>query len=232
MVLCETSIFGSSPTTKRHANILADGLLKGYDGQGGGYNGAGDDFSVSGWVALGLKSAIQAQLPIMQDEAKIDKLFKVYGDWVNKMTDPETGDGFYRPDKKGSTALSWVGMFQKQFLGFPRHDPFLKKAAAVGMKNAAKTMGRDKNKKLMWKDEYGLYYGTLAAFQQQGKFWKMWNPLMLEVLLGTQEQEKTSDNYGSWTPSHKHIGERGGRVMSTALLTLCLEVYYRYALMQ
>ena len=32
---------------------------------------------------------------------------------------------------------------------------------------------------------------------------------------------------GSWDPKDPW-GEEGGRVYSTALMTLCLEVYYRY----
>lgn len=227
MALSESSIFGSSPVTRRSAERLAKDLLDMYRGQGWGYSKAGDDFSVSGWIALGLKSARQAEVPYLTDE-KMAKLFKDYGKWVNEMTDPKTGEGNYRNGKKGSIAMSWVGMFQKQFLGFPHTDAFLIKAAELGIKRIPKTMNL---KKMTWKDEYSLYYGTLAAFQHQGTFWKEWNQVMKVVLPTTQRDGDVAEFGGSWDSSSSHIGESGGRVMTTALLTLCLEVYYRYAMM-
>jgi len=225
MALAEASIFSSSPLSQKNANILAAKLMKVYEGEGWGYTGPGDDFSVSGWVALGLKSGRQADLVALGDE-EIHELFLKYGKWVNTMTNPETGLGSYRPGGKGTMAMTWVGMFQKQFLGFPRDDPFLTKAAEISVLYVPKVF---KAKSL---DEYMIYYGTLAAFQQQGAFWKAWNPMMQEVLLSTQKDGPVETYGGSWNPSELHIGRDGGRVMSTAIFTLCLEVYYRYALMQ
>jgi hypothetical protein len=227
MALAEASIFNSSPLTVKNANLLATKLRDTYDGKGWGYAGSGTDFSVSGWVALGLKSGRQADLKALKDE-EIEILFDKYGVWVNSMTDPLTGKGFYRPGGKGSLAMSWVGMFQKQFLGFPKDDPFLKKAGEMSVKKVSGVF-KSSSKGL---DEYAIYYGTLAAFQQQGPFWKAWNPAMQEALLSLQREGAPEDVGGSWDPGSKHIGKDGGRVMTTAIFTLCLEVYYRYALMQ
>jgi hypothetical protein len=227
MALSESSIFGSSPVTKRNANKIAEHFLKTYKGQGWGYNGGGDDFSVSGWVALGLKSARQAEVEALTDE-KIKPLFKSYGKWVNEMTDPLTGQGNYRPKKVGSVAMSWVGMFQKHFLGFPLNDPFLVKATEFGLTKMGSVFDV---KKKSWRNEYAVYYGTLAAFQQQGNFWKKWNLAMQATLLPTQREGDPKDLGGSWDPTKSSIGDTGGRVMTTALMTLCLEVYYRYAMM-
>lgn len=227
MALAEASIFSSSPLTTKNANVLAKKLRDVYDGEGWGYKGGGDDFSVSGWVALGLKSGRQADLKALRNE-EVEALFDKYGVWVNKMTNPETGEGMYRPGKKGSRAMSWVGMFQKQFLGFPKEDPFLLKAGEVSVKDVPKvfsSIGKGM-------DEYEIYYGTLAAFQQQGPFWKAWNPAMQNSLLSLQREGPVEKLGGSWDPSSKHVGKDGGRVMTTAIYTLCLEVYYRYALMQ
>ena len=227
MALSESTIFGSSPLTKQNADAIAKMLMTDYNGEGWSYSGAGDDFSVSGWVALGLKSARYAELPSITDEA-LQKLYKSYGKWVNTMTHADTGKGNYRNNKEGSMAMSFVGMFQKQFLGFPPNDPFLLSASQLGISSISKYFNENK---MFWRDEYAIYYGTLAAFQQQGPFWKKWNPLMQKTLLGTQREGPPEAMGGSWDPGSGHIGNSGGRVMSTAILTLCLEVYYRYEMM-
>jgi hypothetical protein len=144
------------------------------------------------------------------------------------MTHPDTGHGNYRPGKQGSIAMSWVGMFQKQFLGFPSHDRFLVKASELGVASMGKIFNEEK---VTWKNEYALYYGTLAAFQQQGHFWKKWNVAMQKILTETQREGPPEMLGGSWDPGANHVGKSGGRVMTTALVTLCLEVYYRYAMM-
>jgi hypothetical protein len=128
--------------------------------------------------------------------------------------------------------MTWVGMFQKQFLGFPRSDPFLRQGSQLGVKHISSYMGKNKEGQVVWKNIYGLYYATLAAFQQQGAFWGKWNPMMKQVLTETQINDPKSPLRGSWTPQNDHTGSQGGRVMTSALMTLCLEVYYRYALIQ
>lgn len=228
MALAEASIFGSSPTTKANANAIAELLLSYYKGEKGwGYNGAGEDFSVSGWIALGLKSARQAQLPAMNDKITKD-FYKTYGEWVTEQTNPDSGLGHYRePKGNGSQAMGYVGMFQKQFLGFPKNDPFLMKAAEVGIKNIPQLFVAKGDL-----NEYNIYYGTLASFQQQGEFWKKWNAAMKKTLVTRQLPGDPEKLGGSWHPSGRHVGEHGGRVMTTALFCLCLEVYFRYSLIK
>ena len=62
-------------------------------------------------------------------------------------------------------------------------------------------------------------------FQMGGEHWKAWNEAMKPALLETQSKGGPED--GSWDPA-KAAGCDNGRVMSTALSILCLEVYYRY----
>ncbi|MFO7907752.1 MAG: hypothetical protein ACQESR_22130 [Planctomycetota bacterium] len=72
---------------------------------------------------------------------------------------------------------------------------------------------------------YYWYYGALALFQVQGPAWEKWNDAMQRQLLRLQ---RTDDHVaGSWDPDSVW-GSYGGRVYSTAMATLCLEVYYRY----
>jgi hypothetical protein len=72
---------------------------------------------------------------------------------------------------------------------------------------------------------YYYYYATLALFQQQGDAWLTWNAAMKPHLVSTQLQ--SGREAGSWDPNCIWAGY-GGRVYSTAMAAMCLEVYYRY----
>jgi hypothetical protein len=72
---------------------------------------------------------------------------------------------------------------------------------------------------------YYWYYGTLAMFQRQGDDWKRWNAALQQELLARQRWDGSAA--GSYDPDDLW-GGYGGRVYSTALATLSLEVYYRY----
>jgi hypothetical protein len=62
-------------------------------------------------------------------------------------------------------------------------------------------------------------------FQRQGDDWLRWNQAMQETLLTRQRLD--GELAGSWDADDLW-GGYGGRVYSTSLATLSLEVYYRY----
>ena len=62
-------------------------------------------------------------------------------------------------------------------------------------------------------------------YQLQGPHWERWNESLRGALVATQR--KTGPLAGSWDPDAVW-GGHGGRVYSTALASLCLEVYYRF----
>ena len=72
---------------------------------------------------------------------------------------------------------------------------------------------------------YYWYYATLALFQRQGTDWDAWNADLKRQLLHSQRFD--GERRGSWDPDPVW-GGYGGRVYSTAMGALCLEVYYRY----
>jgi len=79
---------------------------------------------------------------------------------------------------------------------------------------------------------YYWYYATLAlhhrqqADSQAEDAWFAWNSDLTSTLLQTQVD--AGPDAGSWN-SNTVWGGYGGRVYTTAMATLCLEVYYRYA---
>jgi len=74
---------------------------------------------------------------------------------------------------------------------------------------------------------YYWYYATLALHRTQHlsattqAAWEKWNQALVETLLATQQSDGSWDQNTVW-------GGYGGRVYTTALAALCLEVYYRY----
>ena len=74
-------------------------------------------------------------------------------------------------------------------------------------------------------DLYYVYYATLALYQHQGPVWDEWNRKLKTAL--PRIQRKDGAMAGSWDLSSK-LAKDGGRVISTTLATLSLEVYYRF----
>jgi hypothetical protein len=62
-------------------------------------------------------------------------------------------------------------------------------------------------------------------YQLGGRYWRDWNDALRDTLIGDQRRE--GHPRGSWDPV-RPWGGYGGRVYSTALSVLCLEVYYRF----
>lgn len=78
---------------------------------------------------------------------------------------------------------------------------------------------------------YYWYYATLALHHQQEQdsdttnAWQTWNTALTLTLVNSQLAE--GPEAGSWEPNCIW-GGYGGRVYSTAISAMCLEVYYRY----
>jgi len=65
-------------------------------------------------------------------------------------------------------------------------------------------------------------------FQMGGDWWEKWNATMRDKLVGEQVNAPGDARIdGSWEPI-TNGGKYGGRVYSTAMACLSLEVYYRY----
>jgi hypothetical protein len=87
-------------------------------------------------------------------------------------------------------------------------------------------------------DMYVYYYATQVVHFFEGEEWKQWNEGtkqkdgtrkggMRDLLIATQVT-KPGSNDGSWDPEKGFIGRQCGRLGTTALCLLTLEVYYRH----
>ncbi len=72
---------------------------------------------------------------------------------------------------------------------------------------------------------YHDYYATLALHHFRHREWESWNNQLRDHLVRTQATE--GHEAGSWHFSDQW-GDVGGRVYTTAMCALTLEVYYRF----
>ena len=169
------------------------------------------DTSQLGWQLMALKSAELAGIPMPRTtrEGMIRFLRSVE-------SGRHGGLAAYRPGELPSRTMTAEALVCRQFLGMRRTNPAAPEAANYLLEQRP---GRGPRNLYYW------YYATLGLFQQQGDTWTAWNKALQQELLATQRGDGTLA--GSWDPATVW-GGYGGRVYSTALATLCFEVYYRY----
>jgi hypothetical protein len=169
------------------------------------------DTSQLGWQLMALKSAELAGIP-MPEAAKRGAMR-----FLDSVSSGEHGGlASYRPGERASRPMTAEALACRQFLGvYPEYslareagDYLLGELPGDGAKNF-----------------YYWYYGTLSMFQLQGPHWQRWNQALQNTLV--RSQQKSGPLAGSWD-ADSVWGGYGGRVYTTALAALCLEVYYRF----
>ncbi|MGC4003504.1 MAG: squalene--hopene cyclase [Pirellulales bacterium] len=169
------------------------------------------DMSQLGWQLMALKSAEVAGVPT--PAATRDGMIR----FIRSASGGEFGGlAAYRPQERPSRTMTAEALVARQFLGMSNDNPAATEAANY-------LLGDLPNEKKI--NLYYWYYGTLGMYQVGGDAWRDWNAAMQATLLARQ---RTGDKLeGSWDPDCVW-GGYGGRVYSTAISALCLEVYYRY----
>ena len=169
------------------------------------------DTSQLGWQLMALKSAELAGLPMPQ--AMRDGAIRFL---KSVASGPHAGLASYRPGEQPSRTMTAEALVCRQFLGMARDNP---SADEAGDALLGELPSKGKVNLYYW------YYGTLGMYQLQGDYWQRWNEALQAALVGQQATD--GDSAGSWDPVCIW-GGYGGRVYSTAMSALCLEVYYRF----
>ncbi|MEO8268420.1 MAG: hypothetical protein ABI557_01795, partial [Aureliella sp.] len=186
------------------------------DPRGGGWRyspGAPGDLSQFGWQAMALKSVQRSGIDV---PAVVTQRMHSFLDSCS--TGTSKGLFTYRPKEgRPSETMTAEGFACRLLLDYPTSLAAQKESLKMIM-DRRPGVGED--------NVYFWYYASLALFQLQDQNWRDWNQALKQQLLNTQEPVY-SKQAGSWTPDHMW-GGYGGRVYSTAMSCLCLEVYYRY----
>ncbi len=185
------------------------------DPYGGGWRyqprDVGGDTSQLGWQFMALKSAALAGIPT--PDATRQGIVR-YLQSVASGT--RGGLASYRPQEAPTRTMTAEAILCWQYLGLAREHPACDEAAGY-LLSAPPGVGQP--------NFYYWYYGTLVMYQLQGDGWQRWNTAVATQLVGLQSKE--GPRAGSWDPDSAW-GGYGGRVYSTALGAMCLEVYYRF----
>ncbi|MHC4375505.1 MAG: prenyltransferase/squalene oxidase repeat-containing protein [Planctomycetota bacterium] len=216
------------------------------------YPSDGDnDTSITGWMVFALKAAKEAKCKVPEDA------FRGAVSWFNEVTDESGVTGYIdrgglssRPEaykdaypSEETHAMTAVAVLCRIFAADVLEEDIEKdELIALGADRLLEKLpvwdsggggGGDSG----WQegdagasnDMYYWYYGSYAMFQMDvvdTDYWKKWKKSMESAIL--QNQRTSPPCYeGSWDPGGPW-GYSGGRVYSTALMVLCLEVYFRY----
>jgi len=187
------------------------------------------DVSVSGWQVLALKAARAAGV----SEVSADCVARMLG-FFQRCEDKASGRTFYQPGHNlPSDAPTAIGMLVEQFVLDQPDSPLVVRGAnylAERAESSYRQVRKPAKKRAFAAargDYYTFYNGTLAMFQAGGEPWKRWNAVVRDSLISRQCDEDEGCRRGSWDATGQWSPE-GGRVYSTALAVLTLEVYYRY----
>ncbi|MCP3917179.1 MAG: hypothetical protein GY711_16645 [bacterium] len=230
--LAEAYLFTSNPDWKGPLEKAVGFLIDARHEDGGwryDFPGRESDTSATGWAFLALKTAYEAGIQV-PGAAFDGSLF-----WFDKVTNE--GNGRVGYDSKGSVSARVAGvndhfppdhgeantaisMICRRFAGESADSELMTQQSELLLKQLP-TWSPDEHKV----DMYFWYYGTYAMFQVGGTAWKSWNTSLKRAVLAGQLDK--DDVEGSWDPVGPW-GFSGGRVYSTALMVLSLEVYYRY----
>lgn len=178
---------------------------------------ADGDTSILGWQAQALYAAKACKLTVPKKTVTDASAFlDTVGDAKLKSTYGYTDRNSIRP------SLTAVGLLSRIELDDWAAN---NEGLVAGIKYLTKSWKPTKERF----DLYYYFYATQVLFRAGGESWKeTWNPQMRDVLVEAQIAGGKGASSGSWDPDTGMIGSHCGRLGTTALAILTLEVYYRY----
>jgi hypothetical protein len=184
--------------------------LAAQDSVSGGWRyrpGERGDLSQCGWQVMALRSAELGGYAAPPDSRLGVSKFL---DSVKQGT--YGGLASYRPRERATRTMTAEAMVCRLLLDLPVQQAANNEATGFVLRELP---GQDEPNLYYW------YYATLYLFQLQGDAWNQWNEALQRHLLDRQLRDGSWDTRDVW-------GGYGGRVYTTAMSALCLEVYYRY----
>ena len=208
--LAECAIMTHDPRIIDAATKGARFIVAAQNRESGGWRYSPNEFgdsSVFGWQIMALHSAEQVGFEIPPQTIDGAKRY------IESCAEGKGGLlAGYQPHTGATPAMTAELVFCRMLLDMPLDDD--------GIDEVTRFLARDppdpRNANL-----YYWYYASLSMLHMRNPLWKDWNILTRESLIRTQRRNGSWGNDNQW-------GARGGRIFTTAIATLTLEVYYRY----
>jgi len=214
IALCEAYELSKDPALREPAQKALDFIVWAQHEPSGGWRyhpNQSADTSVVGWQVMALKSGQIAELEVPE---KTLELVKKWLRHVEGKGDKRGTFGYTGPQP--SPAMTAEALLCLQYLGTDRNDPRLRDGAEYLLQRLPRK-GSD--------NSYYWYYGTQVMYHMQGEYWRRWNSAYRDMLVDTQKKDGSAA--GSWDPRDSYE-KRAGRIYSTSLRILMLEVFYRH----
>jgi hypothetical protein len=201
---------------------------QGSDGSWGYAPGTTGDTSIVGWQVQALKAGILSKDIVVPDKTIQDAI-----KFLDKVSSGSRKAvyGYTAPNGAPGTSLTAVGLLCRYYIS--KWGPG-NAGLAEGVEGLMK---RPPAKAPTAPDMYYYYYSTQVVHFADGPEWKDWNegPMvngkraggMRDWLINLQEK-KEGPTHGSWASDGAIIGGHCGRIGTTSLALLTLEVYYRH----
>ncbi len=211
IALCEAYGMTQDKSLMAPAQLSLNYIMFAQHRDGGGWRyepGQPGDTSVVGWQLMALKSGHMAYLRV--DPKTVERAVHFLD---TAGTDSGSFYGYTEPGRGQATTA--VGLLCRMYLGWKKDNPALQR----GIDFLAAT-GPSKT------NLYYDYYATQVLCQNEGEKWDKWNVRMRDWLV--MSQDGVGHQTGSWHVPGDIGADRGGRLYSTSLSTMILEVYYRH----
>lgn len=207
---------------RRYAEAARRGarfIIAAQDPRGGGWRYSPGDYgdsSVFGWQIMALHAAEQLGLEIPEaTRENALRYVQLCGLGERRML------AGYQPGESPTAAMTAELLYSRMLLGQELDKDDLANAADFISRQAPGASNPD---------PYCWYYGSLCLLQVHSEVWDLWNRRTRDTLIGLQRAGE-GPLAGSWN-TNLRWGAQGGRVFTTSLAVLTLEVYYRYSPIQ
>jgi hypothetical protein len=212
IALSETYAMTQDKRLQGPAQLALNYIMAAQDPVGGGWRYAPKqpgDTSAVGWQLMALKSGHMAFLQV--NPLTIKKAVE----FLNRVQQDE-GSMYGYTDPGGAYGTSAVGLLCRMYLGWKKDNPALQRGVIRLAKKGPST------------DLYYNYYATQILHHMEGDVWVAWNTKMRDMLVKSQQTKGHAA--GSWFEEFDkgHGPEQGGRLYTTSMATMILEVYYRH----
>ncbi|NBW95270.1 MAG: hypothetical protein EBR28_00700, partial [Planctomycetia bacterium] len=212
IALSETYAMTQDKRLQGPAQLALNYIMAAQDPVGGGWRYTPKqpgDTSAVGWQLMALKSGHMAFLQVSP------LTIKKAVEFLNRVQQDD-GAVYGYTDPGNAYGTSAVGLLCRMYLGWKKDNPALQRGV---LRLAKKGPGTDL---------YFDYYATQILHHVEGDAWVAWNAKMRDMLVKTQQTKGHAT--GSWFEEFDkgHGPEQGGRLYTTSMATMILEVYYRH----